>query len=240
MDKSVYIRHIKNENEHWWFKARREILSYQIKKYTNKNKIKVLDFGAGSGTNIRMLSHFGKVDAYEKDLETTIFLKKRFKNTTTNIINKPFSKNQKYDLILAADVIEHIKNDKIIIKNLNKILKKDGLLIITVPAYNFLFSKKDETLKHFRRYNQVSLKRLFNKDYKKIKISYYNFFLFIPISILIIIFKIVNYQFIDDVETKPNSVANNIFYNIFRFEKYILKYVNLPFGLSIISIFKKI
>ena len=47
MDKSVYLRHIKNENEHWWFKARREIFSYQIKKYTNKNKIKVFNFVTG-------------------------------------------------------------------------------------------------------------------------------------------------------------------------------------------------
>jgi len=239
MEKEVYLRHIENKNKHWWFKARREILNFQIKKYKYKNKMNVLDFGAGSGTNIGMLSYFGKVDVYEKDAKTSRFLKKRYQNKKINIINKPFSRIQKYDLILAADVIEHIKDDKKIINDLNKILKKNGLLIITVPAYNFLFSKKDESLKHFRRYNHVNLERLFDKSFLKIKMSYYNFFLFLPISILIIFFKIINYQFINDVEKKPITSINFIFYSIFRFEKFILKWVNFPFGLSILSIFKK-
>ena len=81
-------------------------------------------------------------------------------------------------MILAADVIEHIKNDKQIVKSLNKILKKNGLIVVTVPAYQFLFSKKDQALKHFRRYNLNGLKKLFNSDFKTLKISYYNSLLF--------------------------------------------------------------
>tara|TARA_B100000780_G_scaffold205091_1_gene145730 strand:- start:807 stop:1523 length:717 start_codon:yes stop_codon:yes gene_type:complete len=238
MEKSVYLRHIDNENKHWWFKARREILKSQI-KLNCKKRISILDFGSGSGTNINMLSDFGKVDVYEKDKTTSNFLKKRYTKKGIKIIKECFS-NKKYDLILAADVIEHIKNDKKIIKKLHKILKKNGLIIVTVPAFQFLYSKKDEVLKHFRRYNSVNLRKLFNSKFKIIKLSYYNFLLFIPITITIMFFKFFNIQFIDSVEKKPNNIINTIFYQIFKIEKYILKYLCLPFGVSILSIFKKL
>ena len=84
------------------------------------------------------------------------FLKNKFKKTkNVRIINK--IKNQ-YDLVLAADVVEHIKNDKQIIKNFYDFLKKDGHILITVPAFNFLFSNKDIALKHFRRYRKSNIK----------------------------------------------------------------------------------
>ncbi len=238
MEKSIYLKQIDNESKHWWFKARREILNIQIKKYSTKKKMSILDFGSGSGTNIHMLSKYGEVDVYEKDNKTSNFLKKKFNKNGIKIIKKCFSK-KKYDLILAADVIEHIKNDKQIVKSLNKILKKNGLIIVTVPAYQFLFSKKDKALKHFRRYNITNLKKLFSSNFKTLKLSYYNFFLFAPIALAIIFFKLINHQFINKTEKKPNSILNYIFYSLFKLEKFILKYFNFPFGISIISVFKK-
>ena len=239
MEKSIYLKQIDNESKHWWFKARREILNKQIKKYSTKKKMSILDFGSGSGTNIYMLSKYGEVDVYEKDNKTSNFLKKKFNRNGIKIIKKCFSK-KRYDLILAADVIEHIKNDKKIINNLSKILTKNGLIIVTVPAYQFLFSKKDQALKHFRRYNLNSLKKLFSSDFKTLKISYYNSLLFVPIAIAIIFFKLINRQFINEVETKPNNILNYIFYSLFKLEKFILKYFDFPFGISIISVFKKV
>ena len=239
MEKSIYIKQIDNESKHWWFKARREILNKQIKKYSTKKKMSILDFGSGSGANIYMLSKYGEVDVYEKDHKTSNFLKKKFNRNGIKIIKKCFSK-KKYDLILAADVIEHIKNDKKIINNLSKILKKNGLIIVTVPAYQFLFSKKDQALKHFRRYNLNSLKKLFSSDFKTLKISYYNSLLFVPIAIATIFFKLTNHQYINLTEEKPNNILNYIFYSLFRLEKFILKYFNFPFGISIISVFKKV
>ena len=108
-----------------------------------------------------------------------------------------------------------------------------------MPAFQFLFSKKDKDLKHYRRYNDKNLSRLFNSKFIKLKISYYNFLLFIPISLAIIFFKVINYQFINDVEKKPNLIINYILYSIFRLEKFILNFINLPFGISVLSVYKK-
>ena len=142
-------------------------------------------------------------------------------------------------LVLAADVVEHIKNDKKTIKNFYNFLKKDGHVLITVPAFNFLFSNKDVALKHFRRYRKSNIKRLLIKNFQIKKLSYFNFFLFLPIALSILILKIKKTKFIKFAETTPTSWINAVFKNIFLIEKYLLRFLNFPFGISIIALAKK-
>ena len=123
MEQSVYKRHIYNEREHWWFSARREIINSIIQNLKSKKKLSILDFGAGSGTNIDMLCKFGNVDVFEKNNKTKLYLKKKYKNIKKVKILEKIPKN-KYDLILAADVVEHIKDDKKIINSFLSHLKK--------------------------------------------------------------------------------------------------------------------
>ena len=141
---------------------------------------------------------------------------------------------------LVADVVEHIKNDKKIINLFHKRLKNSGFLVLTVPAFNFLYSKKDIDLKHYRRYSLTEIKKLIPDELKSIKLSYYNFFLFFPIVISIIFFKLFNIQFIDTVEKTPNIIINKLLYYIFNLEKFFLKFINFPFGVSLILFAKKI
>lgn len=241
MRKDVYSRHIKNYQTHWWFKARRNIIQEILKNSIKKKKYEILDFGAGSGTNINMLANFGFVYLYEKDKKTQKYLIKKFKNKKKfKIINKNYLNKKKFDIIVAADVLEHIKNDKKIIKQFHKRLKNSGFLVLTVPAFNFLYSKKDITLKHYRRYSLTEIKKLIPDELKSIKLSYYNFFLFFPIVISIIFFKLFNIQFIDTVEKTPNTIINKLLYYIFNLEKFFLKFINFPFGVSLILFAKKI
>jgi len=237
MRKDVYTRHIKNEKKHWWFSARREIIYSVISNLKQKESITILDFGAGSGANIEILTKLGKVDVYETNTQAKNFLKTKFKNfKNVKIITKI---KKKYNLIIAADVIEHIKNDKKVLKIFFNCLKKNGHLLITVPAFNFLFSSKDVALKHFRRYNKFNLKSLLKRYFKIKKLSYFNFFLFLPIAISILFYKIKRKKFIKFVETTPPNYLNFILKNIFLVEKYILRFFNFPFGISIIALAKK-
>ena len=145
----------------------------------------------------------------------------------------------KFDLILAADVIEHIKNDILIVKKLKNYLKEiSGIMIITVPAYQFLFSKKDKELKHYRRYNVTTLSKLLS-EFQLLKITYFNFFLFLPLSFLILFCKFLNINFIQKAEETPISILNTILYTIFKIEKYFINFIKFPFGLSILCICQK-
>ena len=241
MESEVYLRHIENEGSHWWFAARREIIFSVIEKNINykMGQINILDFGAGSGTNIDMLSKFGTVYVYEKDENTLNFLKEKYCHSKKVKITNEIKKEEFFDLILVADVIEHIKDDRATLNYLNGLLNKNGKILITVPAFNFLFSNKDKVLRHYRRYTKTQMNKIMSKNFEIIKLSYFNFFLFIPIAISILFLKIINVDFIDTVEKKPNAILNTALFKIFNIEKFLLNFLNFPFGVSLIALAKK-
>ena len=242
MDPRIYKLHIENEHEHWWYKARREIISSIISKFVFKNnKLKILDFGAGSGTNTIALSHYGEVYVYEKNKNALQHLKKKFEKISNIFVLDTINENIFFDLIIASDVIEHIKNDDEVIEFFSKVLKNDGNILITVPAYNFLYTERDKVIGHFRRYNSNMLKKKINKYFKIIKLSYYNFFLFFLSIVHFVFLKLFKIKsLITSPENTPNSFFNNLFYKIFSSEKFFLKHLNFPVGASIVYLAKKI
>jgi len=241
MDQQIYTLHRENEKEHWWYKGRRMIISSILGQFLkNKDNLKILDFGAGSGTNTSMLANYGDVYVYEKDKNVQNYLKNKFKNESNIFILEEINKDIKYDLIIATDVIEHIENDEKIIGFLSNILKINGNILLTVPAYNFLFTERDKVLGHFRRYTKRGLRNLTGKYFETIKLTYYNFFLFFLSLFLFVLIKIFKVKsFITSPEKTPNTILNNIFFYIFSSEKFFLNYINFPFGNSIIYFARK-
>ena len=235
MRKDVYKRHIDNYDKHWWFESRKNIIEKTLNNNIKKT-ITILDYGAGSGVNIGMLSKFGKVNIFEPHAQTAKYLKKKYSGKKYKILKK--ISNRKYDLIVLADVLEHIKKDKKKINELSEKLKKNGKILITVPAYKILFTKKDIILGHYRRYTINEIRNIF-KRFKILKLSYFNFFLFLPISISLIFYKILKSDFIDSVEKKPNSLTNFLLFSIFNFESKMINIFNFPFGISILGVFEK-
>ena len=140
------------------------------------------------------------------------------------------------------DILEHIQNDKIAASALSNLLAPNGIAIITVPAFSFLWSKHDEHLHHFRRYNVSQIKKIFgeHKDISIQYIHYYNSLLFIVIAIIRLFRKMFNMEQGGDDEKIPNNFLNDILKSIFSLERFWLPYKSLPFGISIICIIKKI
>ena len=240
MEVEVYKRWDEENQKHWWFEGRKKIIYSILKNNIRKNDLKILDFGCGVGVNTKMLTEFGDVTCFDPSPEAIKFLKRKFNNDKKVLVEDNLDNcSEKFDLIIAADVVEHIENDNEEIIKLHKLLKSDGLFFATVPAYQFLFSIKDIKLHHKRRYNLFNFKKLISPFFNKIKISYYNFFLFLPISLVIIYYKFLRKDFIDKVEKKPNKIINFLFYKIFSYESFLLNKVNFPFGISIIFLGKK-
>ena len=118
-------------------------------------------------------------------------------------------------------------------------LKKNGIVFLTVPAYNFLWTSKDEDLKHFRRYNKDTLLQVTPKNFSILKISYFNTLLFPILSLILLFLRFFRIRFINQAETQPLSIINFFLYKIFSFEKYFIKSINFPFGLSLMAILRK-
>ena len=232
MEKYFFEKIVLNQKNHWWYKSRREIFFKILKKLNLKNQ-KILDYGSGAGANIHILKKLSQnIDVFEPNKKMHPELKDRGVNVITKLEGN-------YDLILLTDVIEHIKHDKEEMLYLANNLNTGGYMFITVPAYQFLYSSKDLQLKHFRRYNKDSLIKIIPKNLNIIKISYMNFFLFLPLTLIIMFNKFFNKKFSKLSEEIPNKLINLLLYKIFSFEKYFIDRINFPFGVSILALVKK-
>lgn len=246
MEEEVYQQNAKLEDNNWWHVARRKIIETTIEKYIGKtpsNAI-VLDIGCGSGGNFDLISKYYK-NIYGVEASSCVMEIAKQKYPDINISqgdlpdNVPFSDNY-FDIIFLLDVLEHIEDDSSALKTIFKKLKPGGYLILTVPAFNFLWSHHDEINHHKRRYSLGELTSKIRKNNFKIKCeSYFNTLLF-PLIALVRLVKKGNASLKNksDIFAMP-GVINSLLTNIMSSEKFFIRNNKLPFGVSIIVVAQK-
>ena len=154
-----------------------------------------------------------------------------YENSTKIHINNNFSDDEKFDIILMMDVLEHIENDKDTLLQIKSHLNEGGYLFLSVPAYQFLWSAHDEINMHYRRYSRPRIKFLMEKTgFRIVTVSYWNIFVFPVIALIRILRKNSKVKI-----EKPNKAISFLLYNILLIENYLLKKTDLPFGLSIVA-----
>lgn len=245
MKKSFYKNYFKIEKEHWLMVIRRMIVKDNLNIYLDKNpkKTKVLDFGCGSGILVDELAKQGyQTYGLDNHKDAIKFgLLQGIKNIKVIDTYKINFQNNTFDVVFFLDVLEHIYDEKQVLNEIIRVLKPGGIVIIMVPAYMFLWGIQDKVSHHYRRYTMSSLLKKINEItfVKVLKMSYFNTFLFLPIAFLRIINRIFSIN-----RKKSDFNINNYFLNkflffIFNFERKILKYINFPFGVSILFVLKK-
>jgi SAM-dependent methyltransferase len=137
-----------------------------------KKKPVVLDFGAGMGLYADMLKDDTKstIDCLEPDKKLQKMLtKKGYKVLASADDLKPNS----YDVIYSLNVMEHIEDDHKVFGQLTKALKKNGIIVIYVPAFQSLYSSMDKLVEHHRRYRKSHLRKMANdNDLKIVTLQY--------------------------------------------------------------------
>ncbi len=232
------------EYSHFWYKARREIIKSVLSHFKLLNKtFAVLDIGAANGTNIEYFKsdypHIKGMEINDNALEIS-----KLKLPTIEIqkgclpYNIPFE-NERFDLIFLFDVLEHIEDDVAALNEIYKRLNPGGTLIMTVPAYQFLFGGFDVYSHHFRRYSARTLNAVIKQtEFTEFFNSYFNFFLFPIILIsrmLENIFKKSSYSI-----KMPGCLTNWLFYGIMSSEKKRLSIgKRYPLGSSLLVLLRK-
>ena len=241
MEIEVYERMAAEQENHWWFRARREILSLLVKQLEPGDNARILEIGCGTGGNLRMLAGFGDVSAVEKDKSAREFAREL---TGINVLEGELPGalekfEDKFDLICLFDVLEHVDEDIEALVRVKELLSNEGSIIMTMPAYQWLYGNHDREHHHFRRYNQRDIALLSAKTGLKISvISYFNTLLF-PIILLARIVDKFRGHGRSTGSAVPVNIINEFLYQVFRLEKILLKYTVLPYGASIYSVLKK-
>ena len=238
-----YSELYKLETFYWWFVARRKLLASTLKAIVKPTgDAQMLDIGCGTGINFSTLSRFGKVFSVDSSQEAMKFSRMRGVDPLVLSGTETLAfATETFDVITILDVLEHIDDDLAALGEIHRVTKSGGLLVITVPAYGFLWSEHDEALHHRRRYAASELRNKLTRAGLEVeRVSYYICFLFFPILIV----RFLQSIFKKSIHPKTSHVIlpewiNSFLIFILDCERYFLKWINFPFGVSLICVARK-
>lgn len=244
MEKEFYLQYVSVEDKHWWFVARRQIIERVICQLGLPKNAQILEAGCGTGGNLQMLSRHGRCSAMELDeIACSLANQRQVVPVKRGSLpdNIPFT--SEYDLILILDVIEHLDNDLSALKALYYKLKPGGYLLITVPAYQFLWSEHDEINHHKRRYKLKGLKQVAIKAGYEINYgSYFNTILFPLVAVARLLGRFLPKQNKNQLSKDlvlPSKPVNRFLKWLFASERGLINRFSLPFGVSILLLARK-
>jgi SAM-dependent methyltransferase len=242
------------EDRHWWFSSRTRALLNMLDGAVSRSAgpRRVLDVGCGAGNMFHHLAHYGSVVGVENNPKPLKVAQERgYDVRLASAESMPFP-DESFDLIAALDVIEHCEDDVVVLREIHRVAAPGALLVITTPAFAWLWSHNDEINHHYRRYSGSLLRtRLEVAGFCVRRLAYNNFFVF-PLATALVFNRRQGgaapqlaapdtddeaYQ----VEMEPASPpVNAVLTAVGWVEATLLRWVNLPFGTAIICIAERV
>jgi SAM-dependent methyltransferase len=241
------------EESHWWFVGRRRIISSFLESVCGDLKaerahggglnsaLSILDVGCGTGANLEMLAKFGEAQGVDLSSEALSFCQAR---GLTNVKQGeaealPYEANS-FDLVTGLDVVEHLDDDLAGLKEMRRVLCLDGRVLLFVPAFMFLWGVQDDVSNHRRRYTLKGLKRVLREaGFEVERATYVNLSFFAPILLGRLVMRATGLR----PESENNltiGFLNGVLGRLLGAERVPLRYLNFPFGVSIICVARRV
>jgi SAM-dependent methyltransferase len=247
VDALEYDKMYRLEESNWWYAGRREIVLKivdQIKHSESfaEKPMRILDAGCGTGLNLKYLQIRGDSVGLDISKDALGFSRAR---GSRSIICASAEKlplmSRAFDLVMALDVIEHIEDDNSVIREINRVLKPGGWLIVTVPAFMSLWSEHDAAVHHKRRYELHELIGILKSGGFRIEwASYWNFFLFMPVFGMRLLKRSTHSKLKKQTDLiELPYMINKFLLGLLKLENSIIRKINFPIGVSIICVCKK-
>jgi SAM-dependent methyltransferase len=238
MDRIVYDRMAELDGRHWWYRARREILSDLIARKLNlPADSRILEIGCGTGHNLEMLQRFGRADGIEIDDAARAIAAARLGRPIGEAPLPALTgvEDGAYDLVAILDVLEHVEEDEAALASIASKLRPGGRVLITVPAHPWMWSAHDAVNHHKRRYTRKTLKAVIARAGLRIELlSWFNSLLFPLAAAARLAGRVTGKEDSDD--KMPPRLVNSLFETIFGLERYAVGRLPLPPGVSLVAI----
>ena len=238
MQPEIYLEMAKLQDRHWWFVARRMILDRVISELRLPANALVLEIGCGPGGNLSMLKGHGQLHALETDplarqLASVLSICPVLPGALPAPLPFPPAS---FDLVCLFDVLEHIEDDQAALQSAATLLRPGGRILITVPAYPWLWSAHDEAHHHKRRYTASTLNHVAKAaTLAPLRLGYFNTLLFPMIALLRGVRGSLSKESSSDC-TLPSPWINQLLTRIFAAERWILSRATFPFGTSLLAV----
>jgi SAM-dependent methyltransferase len=234
MDESLYHQFFDVEKRHWWFAARQDIiLAYVRDAIKLRADARILDVGCGTGAILEAFSRNHPAFGFDFSETAVAYCKKRGLDNVFSGSLADLASHGPFELITYFDVIEHTDDDDGILRQGLNLLKPGGHLLVTVPAYQWLWSNHDVLNHHKRRYTRGQLRRVVETaGFTVACCTYLNTLLF-PAAVIVRYWANVTGKNYDHLAIPP-PLLNILLKYVFRIEGSLIPLVTLPFGLSIL------
>ncbi len=241
MEPEEYTRLYHVEQDHWWYKGMRQIIFPLLEKYITRKSNTILDIGCGTGMNMRHLKQYGKVIGTDtSDLALRFAQERRCTVTKASVVRLPFQA-QSFDLVTCFDVINSnsIRDDVRALKEIHRVLRPRGIFLIREPAFKVLWSGHDIVGHTARRYTLRELRtKLTKAGFRIERITYLNTLLFPAVAVSRLLKNIFG-KCESDFKRTPRML-NELLFRILSSESSLLTRINLPFGVSVLAIARKV
>jgi 2-polyprenyl-3-methyl-5-hydroxy-6-metoxy-1,4-benzoquinol methylase len=244
MQIDVYRTMFEIEDHHWWYTAKQRIVLSLLDRFLapqNGSRLRVADLGCGCGAMLARLKDRYDAVGVDGSPHAIEFCAKRGIRAELGQLGGSLSlQNGTFDAVLLLDVLEHLEHDRQTIEQGAALLKPGGIMICTVPAFQWLWSYWDTIHHHYRRYRRRQVGRLFDGlDFRMELLTYANTALF-PIAASVRTFQRLCKP--SDQHTSmrvPAAPLNWTLRTIYASERHVLGRLPMPFGLSIIAVARK-
>lgn len=237
MDMHAHLAGVEQQR-HFWFKSRLELVNILLNKAKTQPNIKILNVGCGIGDDLETIAKYGQVHVLDIDQTTLDLVPKALvkEKCCADICKIPYKDNY-FDLVIAFDILEHVEDDHKAVAEIKRVLKSNGKIIFTVPAVKSLYSAHDKMEFHFRRYSKNMAENLFS-GFSKQTSGHWLSLLFLPAAIQRISSK--KSPKVDHFQKFLPQFVHNILYGITHFENWCIKKgLRFPIGLTLYGIYKK-
>lgn len=236
MDAEVYDALAEMEDGHWWFRGRRAVLHALLRRAGMPPPGRTLDAGCGTGGNLREFAGPGGIWGIDVSPDAIAYCRARGLGDHVQVADfdpLPFE-DDAFTLLLATDVLEHVQDDGQALRELHRVAAPDARLVITVPAYQWLFSDHDRSHHHHRRYTREQIERRARAaGWEPVVSTYFNSVLLAPIAAVRMAERAGVHRSASDYEMTPGPL-NTMLEKPMRAEAgLIARGRSLPAGVSI-------
>ena len=237
------------EDRHWWFHTRTEGIRSLLDPLAGSGGL-VLDVGGGAGNMAHHLSRYGRVIGTDNALKPLLVARQRgLDSTLAEAAASPF-RSDSFDLIALLDIIEHCRDDDEVLAEAFRVSRPGGLVVVSTPAFSWLWSHNDVANRHLRRYSRRQLAALLRQaGFEPLRLSYGFFLVFPAAAGLVLLRKALGakpslttprdeaaYQV--EMEPAPGPL-NAALARVGDCEAALLRRWNLPFGTGLLAVGRK-
>jgi ubiquinone/menaquinone biosynthesis C-methylase UbiE len=228
-------------DRHWWYRGRRRIVNAVLDRLDIQEGVELLDAGCGSGRQLDELARYGGAHGIEVNPLGVAASRKRGHDVhLAHIEQMPFP-DENFDVATCLDVIEHTPDDIRSLIELRRVTKPGGALIVTVPAYQSLWSRHDVVNRHFRRYRRSTLRDAAEQAGWRVAFdTYFNSFYLAPAGLMRLALRAApEAQQRSELALTPSSLDTLLELPLRVEAALIRRGASLPAGLSLLAVLRR-